>query len=150
MNITIIIPCLPPKATSQQKGASRTGSGIRFYKKAHVLAAENDILSLLRPHAPAVPCAGPLAVSIAFRFPWRKGEKKGVIAKFAEYPITTKPDCSNIVKMVEDAMTRLNFWNDDGQNSVLHVSKYYADSPGFTINIKSAMGVSRDGKLIEV
>ena len=138
--MTFFIPCLPPKATSQQKGAVRTSNGIRFYKKKHVAAAEADIIRLLRPHAPSATMAGDLSLVLIFTFPWRASENKGVITRFLHLPITTKPDCSNIVKMVEDAMTRLMFWNDDSQVAELRVVKRYGDTPGIECQIMPVIG----------
>lgn len=138
------IPCVPPRATSQQKGATRAGAGIRFYKKDHVKRAENDLISLLSSRAPAVPFEGAIDLWVKLVFPWRKSELRSVIKRYVEYPITTSPDCSNLIKMIEDSMTRLNFWNDDGQNAKLSVSKFWGDDPGIHIHIGTALGIERE------
>jgi len=143
MNYSFFIPCVPPKATSQQKGACRIGNGIRFFKKKHVQAAENDLLSLLRPHAPAAPMDGAICLRIKFVFPWRASESQRIRREFCEYPNTTRPDCSNIVKMVEDAMGRLNFFKDDGQNARLLVEKAWGDTPGIHVSLSPHEGIKR-------
>ena len=137
------MPCVPPRATSQQKGVRLRGGKPRFFKKSHVAAAENDLLSMLAKHQPAEPFSGALQLWVKMVFPWRKSELKSIIAKYAEYPITTSPDCSNLIKMIEDSMTRLNFWGDDGQNAKLSVSKFWGDVPGIHVCISHVTGELR-------
>lgn len=136
--------CEPPSATAQQKGAKRTRRGIRFFKKSHVIEAEEKLTRVLGGHAPAVPFDGALDVWVKIVFPWRKTELKRVLKEWAEYPITTSPDCSNLIKMIEDCMTKLGFWNDDGQNAKLSVSKFWGDDPGIHVHITEAQGTRRE------
>lgn len=136
------IPCVPPKATSQQKGAfAMPTGGIRFFKKKHVAEAENSLLSLLQPHRPSIPFTGPLRLSVTFLWPWRKSESKKTIASVGAMPIETRPDCSNIVKMLEDSMTTLGFWGDDGQIANLVVRKFYSSTTGLSVTIRTAEAV---------
>lgn len=138
------IPCIPPTATSQQKGAfSLPGKGVRFFKKANVARAEHDLLTLLHPHTPPAPFTGPLYLSIAFTWPWRKSEPKKNRASGRKWR-DTKPDCSNIVKMVEDCMTRLGFWGDDSQVALLTVSKRWGDTPGISVAMQEMDGREND------
>lgn len=134
-NLCFFIPCIPPKATSQQKGACRTGKGIRFFKKANVEASEKTFTALISLHAPAGPLQGALCLEIHFFWPWRKGEKKSVIAQCRSAPIAVQPDASNLVKSIEDCMTKLGFWSNDGQISDLRVTKRYCANPGLLIRI---------------
>ena len=135
--LSIWIACVPPKATSQQKGACRAGGGIRFFKKAHVAQAEQDLISLCRGAIPAgwqTIEDGPVFLDVAFIWPWRKSEPK----KNKIHPVLAmdvKPDCSNIIKMLEDALTRLNVWRDDSQVARLSVNKFWGDHPGISIEV---------------
>ena len=135
--LSLWIPCVPPKATSQQKGAVRTGKGVRFFKKAHVAQAESNLLSLVRSVLPSdwVPIlVGPIRLEVSFTFPWRKSEPK----KNRTMPLRhmdVSPDCSNIIKMLEDCLTRLNVWRDDGQVAELRVQKFWGDTPGISITV---------------
>lgn len=130
------IECLPPKATSQMKGACRVGNGIRFFKKKAVQQAENTLFALLQPYAPETPHLGPLRLKVVWSFPWRKSETKARRGAGA-LPCDVRPDLSNLVKMVEDCMTTLRFWNDDGQVAELQISKQWANWSGFAIRIES-------------
>jgi Holliday junction resolvase RusA-like endonuclease len=134
--ITFFIPCNPPTVTSQQKGAFATGKGIRFFKKARVKQAENNLFALLQPHVPAQPVAGPLVLSVKWCFPWRKSESKKRRALGA-VPCDVRPDLSNIIKLLEDTMTTLRFWEDDSQVADLRLSKWWGDEAGITISIEA-------------
>jgi len=49
----------------------------------------------------------------------------------------TRPDASNIVKLVEDALNGIAF-TDDARISDLHVYKRYGDTPGVTVTVRPA------------
>ncbi len=146
--LSFFIPCVPPKGTAQGKGLHvvRLADGRLMpvmFKKKPTKAAENDLVSLLAPRAPETPFTGPLWLTVGLFFPWRKGEGKRALKEFSAVPIETKPDCSNLIKMLEDAMTRLNFWKDDSQNAGLTVTKYYSDTPGIFVDIESMVPIKR-------
>jgi Holliday junction resolvase RusA-like endonuclease len=146
MQLSFFIPCIPPSTTSQQKGAfSLKTGGVRFYTKAKNKAAGNLYAALLMPHVPGKPLLGPLCVLVEFVLPWRKTEKKAVRKTFMLYPCATRPDCSNRIKQLEDVMTSLGFWEDDGQISSLSVRKMYGNSPGIGISIASATAIDNNG-----
>ncbi len=136
--LSLWIPCTPPKATSQQKGACRAAGGVRFFKKAHVARAERDLLSLIRSVLPSqweTIEQGPVMLEVSFCWPWRKSEPKRNRTMPLRY-MDVSPDCSNIIKMLEDCLTRLNVWRDDGQVSCLRVQKFWGDCPGISIKIE--------------
>lgn len=139
MSLAFFIPCIPPKATSQQKGVMVINGKPRYFKKKHVKAAEESMLALLMPHRPKQPFEGPVSLSVQWVYPWRKSETKKNRA-LGMIPCHTRPDCSNLVKMFEDCLTRLAFWNDDSQVSHLTFSKWWGDEPGITVWIKECKG----------
>jgi Holliday junction resolvase RusA-like endonuclease len=146
MNLSFFIQCIPPSTTSQQKGAfAMKGGGVRFFTKAKNKAAGNLYAALLMPHVPKQPLTGPLCLVVEFILPWRKSEKKSITNNFSAYPCATRPDCSNRIKQIEDVMTSLGFWEDDGQISSLVVRKWYGDKPGIRINITSALAHDLEG-----
>ena len=132
--LSFSINCIPPKATSQQKGVMVIGGHPRFFKKKHVKQAEDSLMSLLMPHSPAVPFVGPVKLTVYWTYPWRKSEKKSVIAQGCA-PCDTRPDCDNIVKALSDCLTRLNFFNDDSQVYSLTFEKYWGNVPGIEVKI---------------
>lgn len=136
--MNIWIDCIPPKSTSQQKGACRVGRGIRFFKKEKVAQAERDLVSLFTAHRPTyVPdySKGPLIVRILLVYPYRKSEPKKRTADGALLPCDTRPDLDNLTKMILDALTRCRYWTDDGQVASLTISKSWGPEPGIGIEI---------------
>lgn len=135
--IEFFVPCIPPKTTAQQKGAAamfdKTGRyvGLRHYIKKDVRQAGNMLWSLLQPHAPKEPLHGAVCLDVTFVWPWRKSEpqKNRVGLK----PMIVRPDCSNLVKQIEDVLTGLAFWDDDAQIADLRVRKYWGDTPGIKV-----------------
>lgn len=131
--------CEPPKHTAQGSSTIlknfKTG---KFFigKKSNSRATQtkNEIMTLLIPHRPEKPLQGALKLEIKWIYSWRKNETKKNIAK-GEMWCTTKPDCDNIVKMFNDCLTRLAFWGDDAQVSVLHFEKLYSDVPRIEVKI---------------
>ena len=132
--ISFFVPCVPPKTTAQQKGAFSAGGRIRFFTKKKVAQAESDYISLLMRHAPADPMEGPLRLRVCLTWPWRKSEKKGVVAR-GWAPMTSKPDFDNASKMLCDVMTKLRFWTDDSQIADGRVAKGWGDRPGVYVEV---------------
>lgn len=132
------IPITPPKTTSQTKRLVMVGGKPRFFaKKAHQ-GAENDLTLLCAGHAPPAPLTGPLRLAVAFVFPWRKSETKKRRA-LGPVPNDTRPDCDNLVKLVADVLTKLRFYDDDGQVASLHVSKSWGDDVGILVEIEKLL-----------
>lgn len=134
--IAFHLPITPPKATSQSAGKRMAIINGRpmFFKNNAAASAEHDYLSLCAPHRPPAPICGPVRLSVDFVFPWRKSEPKKRRA-LGRVPMTSKPDCSNAIKALEDCLTKLGFWNDDGQVADLHVTKAWGDRVGVTISV---------------
>lgn len=136
--IAFHLPIVPPKATSQ--GAGKRIVVVKgkplFFKNAKAQSAENDLTLLCSRHVPAKPMEGPLSLSIDFVFPWRASEPKKRIV-LGRVPHTSKPDCSNLVKMIEDCLTKLGFWKDDSQVADLHVSKAWGAAVGIYVAIRA-------------
>lgn len=133
------IPCIPPKATSQGSGKRimQTKNGPVFFKNKKAKEAELSLTDLLMPHQPETPFEGPLELRVVFQWPWLKSMPKRVTENHPSVWYDKRPDCSNIVKMIEDMMTRLRFWTDDSQVSRLIVEKQLGDNPGISIEINS-------------
>lgn len=133
------IDCIPPKATSQQKGVFIAGGKPRFFKRKNVKAAENDLTAMLLPFRPSGPLGGPLAMRVHYQFPYRKSDTKKFAAA-AWRPHTVKPDADNLVKLLTDQMTRLGFWLDDAQVYSVTIEKHFAQRPGIEIWIDAEIG----------
>ena len=130
------IDCNPPKTTAQAAARiMRKKDGTMFVGKFATgkgKRAQNDLLSMLAPHAPERPMDGAVTLSIVWRYGWRKSETKRNRAR-GVIPCNTRPDVDNLCKMLLDAMTRLSYWHDDGQISKLLIMKQWGDRPGIGI-----------------
>jgi Holliday junction resolvase RusA-like endonuclease len=133
---TFFIKCIPPKSTAQAASRIfRRKDGTQFIgKTAKGMATRNELMTLLQPHAPREPIAGPVCLRIVWSYPWRKGESRKQRSGGWK-ACTTRPDVDNICKMVLDCMTRLAYWNDDAQVCSLTIIKRWADEPGIQITI---------------
>ena len=105
-----------------------------FFKSNHAKEAEGDLMSLCAPYAPKEPLQGAVALYVDFTFPWRKSEPKRRIA-LGRVPHTSRPDCSNLIKMIEDVMTKLRFWTDDSCVAHLVISKGWGDNVGISVEV---------------
>jgi Holliday junction resolvase RusA-like endonuclease len=133
---------VPPKATSQSAGKRMmiitdkvTGKPKpMFFKNKDTKQAEHDFTVLLQPFRPPAPIDNPIKLEVDIVWPWRATEPNWRRALGRVYH-TSKPDCSNWIKQMEDCMTKLQFWNDDGQVAILHVSKAWGDQVGIFVRV---------------
>ena len=135
--ISFRLDIVPPKATSQGAGKRvvvRNGKPM-FFKNAKAAQAERDLLKLCSPYSPAIPLDGPLRLSVDLVWPWRKAEPK-YKREAGRLPMTSRPDCSNCIKHIEDTLTKLQFWRDDSQITDLRVTKAWGNTPGISITIQ--------------
>ena len=132
--ISFHLPIVPPKATSQTKRLLVIGGRPRFFPKKKHQQAENDLLLLCQPHAPDTPLSGPVRLHVDFVFPWRKSESKKRRAA-GRLPNDKRPDADNLVKLLGDVLTKLQFYKDDGQVADLRVTKAWGDRVGIAVEV---------------
>lgn len=131
------LPIVPSKVTSQTKRLVMIGGKPRFFAKKEHQTAENDLLLLCSAHAPFYPLVGPVILTVKFVFPFKKNETKRRIG-MGILPNGARPDCDNLVKIVGDVLTKLQFYKDDGQVFDLRVSKFWGEKVGITVTIEEA------------
>jgi Holliday junction resolvase RusA-like endonuclease len=90
-------------------------------------------------YAPKLPLTGALTLLVRFYMPrpkkhFRTGKFAGILRDDAPILHSGRPDISNLVKFVEDALNGI-FWKDDSQIVILHASKYYSKTPRTEIRI---------------
>jgi crossover junction endodeoxyribonuclease RusA len=124
--------CQPPRSTAQRKGVRVVRGKPVFYLKTEARAAIETIATAIAPHIPASPMDGPLFLSVRVVFPLLRKDGEGVELVYHD----TKPDCSNLIKEIEDTMTKLGFWVDDARVVDLRVSKFRGIRPGIGIELK--------------
>jgi Holliday junction resolvase RusA-like endonuclease len=100
-------------------------------------ATESELASIFLTKRPGndFPKDKPIAVSLAFYYPYRKSEKKSIVKSGEIIPHTSKPDLDNMCKGCADVLTRCGFWNDDSQIYSLSLSKHYSPTPGIMLKI---------------
>lgn len=92
----------------------------QVYKSPALCNLEAQYCALLKPHAPKVPWSCPIFLTTHWMFRRPKNEKGRIK--------TTKPDCSNLIKTLEDCMTRCGFWKDDALIFSHMPIKFWADA----------------------
>lgn len=131
--------CCPPKTTAQQhKRIFRNKAGRMFLgTDAKGRASESQLAAIFMSYQPPAdfPRDKPIEVVIAFRYPYRKTEKKGLTSRGAIIPHTARPDLDNLCKGCVDVLTRCGFWNDDSLIHKMTLSKCYSPSPGIYLRI---------------
>ena len=102
-----------PSATPQQ----RKLHGKASYPSGSLSLARASWQALLERHAPAEPLSGPLKIRVRLYYHVKTKEMK------VDYK-TTRPDGVNILKLIEDVMTKCGYWHDDAQLSVEEIARY--------------------------
>ena len=134
---SFFIKCNPPRSTAQSAkrvGVKKDGKPFSF-TTAKGKQQEAEFASLLLPYVPEKPLEGALRLSIIYKLPFLKSEKKAVRDKGFDYH-WKKPDCDNLCKMFLDTMGRLSFWNDDAQVVDLHFIKARHRESGIYVHLR--------------
>jgi len=89
------------------------------YTDKKATAFRSQIVEESKHRAPKVPPEGPVHVDYQFFVECPKKYKGGEIC-------AQKPDLTNLIKGVEDALTKAGFWRDDKQVVSFSAEKRYA------------------------
>lgn len=133
--VSFFEPCVPPTTTHHSKKITTRGKFARLVDSAALVEAKDTITAILLKHRPEKPISGPVRLELKFGWPYRSSEPKK--NRGADIPKTTKPDCSNLAKTVEDLLVRLRFMEDDANVVELWVAKAWTDTPGIGVTIIS-------------
>ena len=114
--------------TAQQVGLNR-GTG-RFYKTSARKQAESLFLWELKKAVPEKPLQEPIALEIVWMFESKNKRNHGNHK-------TTRPDLDNHQKIIQDCMTKLNFWEDDSRVSFIVSRKIWTEEEGISIRAKT-------------
>lgn len=118
----------PPTVTAQQHRITIRNGYPVVYDTDQMKTAKELLMLMLARHRPKTPIQGPIELYVGWRF-HSKSHKDGTWK-------TTRPDADNSMKMLQDCMTKMQFWNDDSQIVRLMVEKYWSDYPGIHIRIR--------------
>jgi Holliday junction resolvase RusA-like endonuclease len=132
--MVIRLTCVPPSVTAQQKRLVIVKGKPRFFHDARMKREEQTWAALLAPHTPDAPLSGPVYLRVRMTWPFLKAtpKKHQGWRRWKE----TKPDCSNVVKHLEDLLVKLRFVNDDSQVARLVVEKCYGAEQDVGIDIE--------------
>jgi Holliday junction resolvase RusA-like endonuclease len=147
--IRLLITGEPATITAQQKGVNFAAR--KFYTKAAVEAEKRRIrrcmqiwngtefVKMTKP--PIGPLVGPVHCSIKYVFPLTQEQAKKHADKLSdpnfEIHHGKRPDFDNLLKTPIDVLTKLGFWEDDGQVDDANVHKRRGTTPRILIAIKS-------------
>jgi len=131
---------IPGEPTAQ--GRARFGNG-RAYDTEKSRSYKEYVRLIAAQHAPEIPLEGPIVfmVDIYKPIPKNFSKKKTIEAENRVLRPTTKPDGSNYLKGLEDAMNGI-IWRDDSQLVDIWVSKWYSTHPRVEITVKEWGGES--------
>ena len=116
---------------------STAGGFVRAVDPAKSRDFKHYIRLAAAQHSPERPLEGPLHLSVrVYRStPKSFSKKRASEAEIGKIRPTQKPDGSNYLKLVEDALNGL-IWRDDSQIVEAHVSKWYSSRPRIEIKIQ--------------
>lgn len=117
----------PPRTTHQTKRVSVVNGKPHHYEDPKLKAARSKLMAHLAKHSPPEKMTGPVRVVTKWLFP--KGKQPDGAWK------TTRPDVTNLQKLLEDCMTDTGFWLDDSQVVSSIVEKFWAERPGIYVEI---------------
>ena len=127
------IMCVPPKTSHHAKKIVRIGKFSRLADKPELVASKAMLDSLLMPFQPQAPVSGPVELILTFTWPYRASEPKRNRGRLIYH--TSRPDCSNLAKTLEDRLVALCFLEDDNAVCRLVVAKFWGESPGIEVQI---------------
>lgn len=120
--------------------ATRMGKGIRLYdpKKVNVFKKQLGLLAKQQMLDRGLdPFDGPLEVCMEFHRPVQVSISKKERARrlSGDHRPTVKPDLSNYIKALEDALNGI-LWVDDNLIISLEAKKFYAEQPHLVVEVK--------------
>lgn len=121
--------------------AFRMGNGVRMHTPERTARYENLVsLSASAAMAGRAPFAGPVEMDLVIVTvpPASWSKKKRAAALAGEVRPTSKPDCSNVLKGIEDAMNGIVF-GDDKQVTDVRVRKRYGERAQAMVRVSEAV-----------
>lgn len=134
ISIAFQIP-IEPRAQHRDRIGTFAGHG-RSYKDPIQSKYEGKVAALIEQYRPEKPleCALGLYATCYLSIPKSKSKKWKRAALNGEIMPTGKPDCTNLVKNIEDIMSGV-FYRDDAQIVCIEIEKRYSDNPRWNIRL---------------
>lgn len=116
--------CVPPRVTHHSKVIVRVGGRYRLADSRRLRSARRFYESLFSGWVTGL--GGPIRLEVVIVFPGRFSGWR---------PHAVRPDASNLVKVVEDALVRVGVFGDDGSVSDLVVYKRSGRPSGVGVRV---------------
>ena len=117
-----------PRTTHQQKQVHVVHGKPVFYEPNDLKLAREKFMANFARYTPDEKITGKIRLMIKWCFDSNGKYPDGTFKD-------TKPDLDNSVKLLQDCMTSLGFWEDDRFIVSLIVEKFWSDIPGIFIQI---------------
>ena len=132
MRVEFFLEGDPPRATAQERKVRVSGGRPMMYDPDSVLMARQVLCLWLSQHKPVRPLTGPVRLECHWMF--RARSARPGTWKY------TRPDVDNLMKLMQDCMTKTGFWEDDSQIVDLRVTKSWQSVPGIRVTIEELGG----------
>ena len=138
MTIEFFLPIIPPTVTHQEKKVTVVKGKPIFYEPDELKDARQKLTTYCARYSPENPLAGPVQLITKWCYPivdkkkYHDGDYK-----------TTKPDTDNMIKLLKDVMTKLQFWQDDAQVASEITEKFWSKVPGIYVCIRKLSEVGK-------
>jgi len=113
--------------------AKRLPFGIQFFEQPEQVDWKRTVVAQVLPVKPETPSDNPLCVRAIFFV-----QRPMSAPKRVRYP-AKKPDCSNLIKSLEDCLNGI-VWKDDSRIVDLIVSKRFDERPGVLLEVTELLG----------
>ncbi len=128
---------IPTPQARVRHGISKNGF-VTAFKAGSQIQNERTLEACLLEYKPVTPIKGAVRLFFNAVLPIPQSvskKKKKAMLEGEELP-TKKPDIDNLAKQILDAMTRLQFWEDDKQIVELYCKKSYGKKGMWVVTVE--------------
>lgn len=146
--LAFVIPAMPPHRTAQAgRGVFVRNGRVHFFKKSAQAREERNVVALVLEALPDGfrPFEGALEVRLRLVWPYRRTEKRRVVASGVEVWHDVRPDLDNLSKGILDALTTARVWKDDGQVARLVLEKRWGPAAYWGCEVRELPGEAGNG-----
>ena len=129
MKTEFFLPMDPPTITHQEKKVHVIHGKPIFYEPDDLKYARQKLMAYLGQYIPERPYYSRVRLTVLWFFKETGKHKDGTYRD-------TKPDLDNLMKLLQDCMTQLHFWDDDALIVGLMTEKRWSSQPGILIRIE--------------
>lgn len=130
-----------PVAQGRPRAFKMPSGQIRVYDPATARDWKRTVQAQVITQRPPMPVEGPLKMALDFILP-----RPQSLPKREQFP-TRRPDLSNMLKAIEDALTGI-VYRDDAQIVRLEIAKDYGPAPGVLIRIERVYASAPQPELV--